>query len=995
MGGEKVSYQNFEPLKTFLGGVADRIVADFHPETVLDAGCAMGHLVAALRDRGVKAYGIDISDYAISQVREDIRPYCRTASLIETPPVDFPQKFDLITNIEVIEHLYEEDALKAIANLCRYTDRILFSSSADDILEATHVNVQQPEYWMKRFAAQGFFRQADYNAGYIASAACLYRTTDIARVVEDYERNRRLDAAKLLAAGDGLSAFASTVFFNTGTGFSAENMSSINTPGHEFFHTITLPEDIKSVRFDPVEGRGCVVQNLEVISNNGPLTTENCNGIQLDHFDIFLNSDSQLLIDFKNEPTSWIKIKASIFPYDEVGLYDLFSQFRQFRQKIDNLENCLCQSEQNESSLLLQLEEYQDAYEKAAKERDKFDRAYHAVIHSTSWRVLAPVRKVMDAIKRFMKSNRVTALFYRGLVNLRHKGVKDTARLVKKWLGQKNRCKEYLSANNLTEQQKHEQRETIFSHKIKISVLVPLYNTPPLFLREMIESVQKQTYENWELCLADGSDERHKNVRDICQKYAQKDSRIHYGQLSENLGIAGNSNKCIEMATGEFIALFDHDDILHPGALFEVMKAICWQGADFVYTDEVTFGHNLNHIITAHFKPDFAPDTLRSYNYICHLSVFSRKLLDHVGWFSSEFDGSQDYDLILRLTEQAKKIVHIPKVLYYWRAHRNSTAANISAKPYTIESAKKALTQHLKRQGLTGEIVDSAVVTTYKINYEIDGNPLISILIPNKDSIEDLNQCITSIREKSTYRNYEIIIIENNSTKKETFAYYAHLKEHDNIKVVTWEDRFNYSAINNFGFTFAKGEYVLLLNNDIEVITPNWLEEMLMFAQRKDVGGVGAMLYYPDNTIQHAGVITGLGGVAGHSHKGFAKGSKGYVARLTIAQDLSAVTAACMMLSKKVYEEVGGLDESFEVAFNDVDLCMRIRKAGYLIVFTPYAELYHYESKTRGYENTPDKIRRFQGEIDRFRGRWATELAAGDPYYSPNLTLDREDFSFK
>ena len=540
------------------------------------------------------------------------------------------------------------------------------------------------------------------------------------------------------------------------------------------------------------------------------------------------------------------------------------------------------------------------------------------------------------------------------------------------------------------------QRETKFSSRIRFSILVPLYNTPEKYLREMIQSVLDQTYSDWELCLADGSDSEYDDVRRICQDYAAKDSRICYQKLEKNEGISGNTNACMDMATGDYLALFDHDDLLHPAALFEVMRAVCEKNADFIYTDETTFHRVKKDALQPHFKPDFSPDTLRSYNYICHFTVFSRELLNAVGGgFRSEFDGSQDYDLMLRLTEQAQRIVHIPKILYYWRSHANSVASDVSAKPYTVEAAKSAMAQHLERVGLKGTVLDAKVPSTYRIAYEIEGVPLISILIPNKDHIPDLKKCINSVREKSTYQNWEIIIIENNSTEEETFSYYAEIQKDNRIRVVTWNGEFNFSAINNFGAQYAKGEYILLLNNDIEVITPDWLEQMLMFAQREDVGAVGAMLYYPDDTIQHAGVVLGIGGVAGHSHKCFPRNHRGYMFRLTLAQNYSCVTAACTLMRRKVWDEVGGLDEAFKVAFNDVDLCMRIRKAGYLVVWTPFAELYHYESKSRGLEDTPEKQARFDGEVARFQSRWAAELEAGDPYYNPNLTLTREDFSLK
>ncbi len=546
----------------------------------------------------------------------------------------------------------------------------------------------------------------------------------------------------------------------------------------------------------------------------------------------------------------------------------------------------------------------------------------------------------------------------------------------------------------ITPKQRADEEARVFDKSIKFSILVPLYNTPKKFLVEMIKSVQNQTYKNWQLCLADGSDEQHSYVGEYVKSL--KDDKISYQKLTKNGGISENTNACLRMANGDWIALFDHDDLLHPSALYEMMTAICERDADFVYTDEVTFVGKTSNITVYNFKPDFSPDTLRSYNYICHFTAFSKELMESVGVFNPECDGSQDYDMILRLTEKAKNIVHIQKALYFWRSHAGSVASDFSVKPYVFDAAKKAISDHLERIGLEGEVIDAISPTTYKINYKLKGEPLISIIIPNKDHTDDLELCLSSIYGKSTYKNFEILVVENNSTEKETFTYYEEAqKKYNNLKVITWDKGFNYSAINNFAANSAKGEYVLLLNNDIEVITPNWLEEMLMFAQRPDVGAVGAKLYYPDDTIQHAGAIIGIGGVAGHSHKFYPRDSFGFMARTVISQNLSACTAACLLIRRDAFDKVGGLDEEYAVAFNDMDFCMKLRDAGYLIVFTPFAEFYHYESKSRGYEDTPEKIKRFEKEVLRFQSKWGKELVAGDPYYNPNLTLRTEDFTLK
>ena len=556
------------------------------------------------------------------------------------------------------------------------------------------------------------------------------------------------------------------------------------------------------------------------------------------------------------------------------------------------------------------------------------------------------------------------------------------------------------------------QRLHKFDREVKFSILMPLYNTPEKFLRQAIESVIDQTYENWELCLADGSDGEHAYVEEICREYMNRDKqylrprsslycRILYKKLPKNEGISGNTNACLSMASGNYIALFDHDDVLHPCVLYEYVLVICEKGADYIYCDEATFkgSGTIDDMITLHFKPDYAPDNLRANNYICHFSAFARRLLDGTQLFRSEFDGSQDHDMILRLTSRAKCVVHVPKLLYYWRSHEGSVASDINAKSYAIEAAKGAVADHLASKGFKHFEITStkAFETIFQIKYEILGNPKVSIVIPNKDHPEDLSRCISSILERSTYDNYEIIVIENNSTEEETFAFYKKLRENPLIRVLTYKGGFNYSRINNLGVARAEGEYVLLLNNDTSVITPDWIEELLMYAQRKDVGAVGAKLYYEDRTIQHAGVVLGLGmhRTAGHSHYRVSSQNLGYMGRLCYAQNVMAVTGACLMMRKALYEELGGLDEKFAVALNDVDLCIRAWESGRVNVFTPFAELYHYESASRGADLSGANAERYEKESAQFRERWKALLEQGDPYYNPNFSLDRSDFALK
>lgn len=548
-----------------------------------------------------------------------------------------------------------------------------------------------------------------------------------------------------------------------------------------------------------------------------------------------------------------------------------------------------------------------------------------------------------------------------------------------------------------------------FEEEVVISVLVPLYNTPLFFLKEMIHSVLDQSYSGWELCLADGSDEEHAWVGDWCREIVKKDGRVKYRKLEENGGISENTNVCIQMASGDYLALFDHDDLLTPDALYEVRKAILERQADVIYTDEDKVNGDSTVYSEPHFKSDFNLDLLRANNYICHFFVVKKEIVDLVGGLRSEYNGSQDYDFIFRCVEQANQIVHIPRVLYHWRMHENSTAANQQSKLYCYTAGQRAIASHLERCGIEGEVLMQEHLGFYRVDYPVQGEPLVSILIPNKDEKETLKGCIDSIFQKSSYRNFEIIVIENNSVEAETFAYYSELQgggtedrgdekgriKRERVRVVEWKGEFNFSKINNYGVSFASGEYLLFLNNDMEVISADWIERMVANCQRKEVGVVGAKLYYPDRTIQHAGVIIGLGGIAGHAFSRQLGIEPGYFARAVCQQDLSAVTAACMMVSQADFDFVGGFDEKLGVAFNDVDFCLKIRHiCKKLVVFDPNVELFHYESKSRGAEDTPQKQKRFHQEIVRFAEKWEEDLR-GDPYYNPNLTLIAGDFSLK
>lgn len=604
------------------------------------------------------------------------------------------------------------------------------------------------------------------------------------------------------------------------------------------------------------------------------------------------------------------------------------------------------------------------------------------------------LEKAGDAA-RYFRRNGLSATVYK----VQSKLLKKDANTYENWRKKYAVTPEELAA----------QREQRFSKEVCFSIVVPLYQTVPAYLREMIESVLAQTYGNWQLCLADGSPHTggqgaagekgtpRTALTGILEEYAARDSRICFVTMQENEGISGNTNAALALAHGDYLVLVDHDDLVAPNALYEFAAAIAHNGEiDMLYSDEDKVDMEGKRYFEPHFKPDFNPDLLRSMNYICHLLAVRTDVAARAGGFRSEFDGAQDYDFILRCSECAAQIYHVPKILYHWRCHMESTAANPESKRYAFEAGRRAIEAHYERLSLPARVENTEVYGRYRTRYAWEEQPLVSVIIPNKDHADDLSQCIASIQEKSDYRNFELVIVENNSTDEETFSYYQKLqREYENVRVVYYEGGFNYAKINNFGVQEAAGEYLLLLNNDTEMIDGEVIGELLGYCMREDVGAVGAKLLYGDDTIQHAGVVLGFGGTAGHAFIGKHRYDAGYFGRILCAQDYSAVTAACMMTKRSVYEAVGGMTEELAVAFNDIDYCLKVRALGKLVVYDPYAELYHYESKSRGLEDSPEKVERFLGETERLLSFWREQIEDGDPYYNRNLTLDNSDFSLR
>lgn len=572
------------------------------------------------------------------------------------------------------------------------------------------------------------------------------------------------------------------------------------------------------------------------------------------------------------------------------------------------------------------------------------------------WKISKPLRRIIDRLKTIARKYPQIYLELKTIKWALKYGIKDS----------NGRKKAFLVQQSKTEIHS-------FSGRAKVDMNLKFIIVPSVNAADdcdqlaMIRSLREQSFSNWEMIIVN----RYNDV--------PKDDRIRYVSSTKEARtiLAQESTNETEL----YIVKMKNGDRLHKEALSELAVSINETNADILYTDEKTACED-----TPRYKPDYSPDYLRSINYIGHLIVFKRQFLEAINDLDFQSD-INDYEVILRLSEFTKNIIHIPKVLYF------SNQSRALALPEYQTRAQNALARHLSHIGLKGTVLEGRAPGTFYIKYDISDSQLVSIIIPNKDHLDDLKKCIDSILQKTTYQNYEIIIIENNSESSEIFQYYNDITLNGKIRIVKYEGLFNYSKINNYGVENAKGDIVLLLNNDTEVISNDWIEQMLMFSQRSDVGAVGCMLYYPDESVQHGGVIIGLGGIAGHAHKNYYRNDNGYMNRLNVCQNFSAVTAACMMVKKCVWEEVGGLEEKFAVAFNDVDFCMRIRLAGYLVVWTPYAELYHYESKSRGQEDTYRKKKRFNKEIKHFREKWGEELILGDPYYNPNLSLDTESFS--
>ncbi len=884
-------YERSEPhWSLFFGRVAGEIVTRLAPRRVLDAGCAKGFLVEALRDRGVEAFGFDLSEYAIGEVREDIRPYCWVADI--TQPLN--ERYDLITCIEVLEHVPEPSGLAAIRNLAAHTDAILFSSTPNDFTEPTHVNVRPCRWWLEVFREAGFAPDPSFDAGFIAPQAMLLRkaTTVLSDEWLDlFARNRELTVELDRARND------------------CDNAASHQERAQDGQDTF----DLKMLRAELENARAALTERER------ELEEQRIAYGQIDRDLHQLQHDLQIAREELQVSSEHLTRITSSFGWR------LISTARVLRDRI---------------------------FPAGTRHRRYADLVLHAIKYASIYGAGALFRRMSGRAR----NHGITAKDYQRWIALKEPKAADF---------------EGMRAEAAT-----------FAYRPLISIVTPVYNSNLDELRACIESVRSQVYDNWELCLYDDASKKH-GVQELLEGYGAIDARIKVKLADGNHGIAVASNAAIALASGEFVGLLDHDDELAPHALFEVVRLLQERrDADVIYSDEDKLDrHGVR--CEPFFKPDWSPELLQSFMYTCHFSVFRKSLLDQLGGFRRGFEGSQDYDLMLRAGEATSRILHIPRLLYHWRKSAESAAGSSMAKPYATAAARRALTESLERRGVVGRVVDGPWPTFYRVQYAVVPER-VSIIIPTRDNLKVLRKCVESIERKTKYPDYEIIVVDNNSSEPETLRYLERLPH----KVVPFPEPFNFSRIINCGARHATGRYLLLLNNDTEVIARDWLSALVEFGHQEAIGIVGARLLYPNRTIQHAGVTLGIcGGVAGHSLLQLPADSPYYFGFAGVIRNCSAVTAACMLVRHDIFDRVNGFDESMPVAFNDVDFCLRVLRAGYRIVYQPHALLYHHESKTRGYGIDP-------ADIQRMKDRWGASLLQ-DPYYNPNLTLDATDYSLR
>ena len=1065
-------YERTEPWLTFFDNIADRIVKELEPKSVLDAGCAYGFLVEALRNRGVEAWGIDISEYAISNVHESIKDYCRVGSIVEP----FDRRYDLIVNIEVLEHMQKDEAIKAIENFCLSSDRVLFSSTPFDYKEATHINVQVPEYWSREFSKYSFYRDLSFDASFITPWSSLFvkRKKTIPDLIYEYEnkfwtlnkenvdlRQHVIEQVSKMEEIERLEVHfvETTKKLREATESQQREIDRLNeqikTLEAANVHLVKIQNDLRTAneklgylynQWDALQSSRTwkLLQRLGRFKTFPDLSHQAVEKLfsQFDPSNTKTDSvDNDSLLK-KNliDTTSFFKeIKIGQWVFKPISGIHTLSEYGEFLSTSDDPQLLIrplrgkflsgsvevrCRVDGEDEIYPLRF--YYDIGN-GFNEHDAFsmEATTNIVSHAKvdlpagikAMRFDPGVKPGKITIKEFDLQNISTLTIFRKLwADNKHKidGVDSLLKMIGKafdvirnggfgaledraYPNMNGSYQQWISRYDMLTNADHNKikREiSNFSLQPLISVVMPTYNTNPMLLRKTIQSVRNQLYPNWELCIADDFS-TNEQVREVIQAEAKEESRIRFVFRAANGHISEATNSALELATGSYVAFLDHDDLLSQNALFEVAKVINNNpDVGIIYSDEDKINED-DCRYDPYFKPDWNPDLFLGQNFINHLSVYKLELIKKIGGLRVGYEGAQDWDLAFRVIEQIVdgKIVHIPKILYHWRATPGSTAKDITQKDYIAKAQGKVLDEHFSRTGQSVklEINQNAYWT---IEYEIPKpSPLVSIVIPTKNQKRVLEKCIDSLTSLTDYEPYELLVVDNGSDEEETLQYLEKLKADPRITVLDYPWPFNYSAINNFAVKKARGAVLCLLNNDIEIINGDWLKIMVSLAVRPETGAIGAKLLYPDHRIQHAGVILGLGGVAGHAYLLKDENYIGQMGRALLMQNYSAVTAACMVVEKAKYEQVGGFNENeLKIAFNDIDFCIRLMQAGYRNVWTPEAKLIHHESVSRGFDDTPDKQERFKSEINYMKETWG-EILENDPAYNPNLTLDHEAFT--
>jgi GT2 family glycosyltransferase/2-polyprenyl-3-methyl-5-hydroxy-6-metoxy-1,4-benzoquinol methylase len=993
-------YQRDEHWLGFFSGIADRIVSELQPKTVMDVGCAMGFLVEALRERGVEAFGIDISTYAIDQVLPEIMPYCTMASILDP----LPQDYDLIVCIEVLEHLKPKDAERAINNLCKSTPQVLFSSTPSDFKEATHFNVQPPGYWAELFTKRGFFHDLDFDASFIAPWAMYFKREKmtVSRVVRNYE----LKQWQLRQEIDDLRAIAIETQNKIAAMHHGKNVEGQYLTGkddalqHLAEELVKTQKSLFDLRGEILDRESLAVENAKLEALNAEIRSRL---LEADEENRRLRGD---ILDYQKMVVENQRLEG-LLTEEKERVDTLQAQLRHKeaieveKRKIDEMlvenQRLLELSKSEVKDLIADKESIEE--ERLHLESQVGDLSLEKQVLQgrlselqahVGWRLVTKIQRfrirlfpVGSSRERIWKAG---VAFFRAWLDLGFLGAlrKALASIRGKPIGHTldSEYQEWIKFSEPTTEDLDEQRESSrsLSYRPLISVITPVYNPPPHILKDALESILAQTYDYWEMCVADASTD-HK-IHQILEDYSQADDRINVKFLEGNEGIAGNSNHALKLAGGEFIAIFDHDDRLAPNALFEVVRSLNENhDIDILYFDEDKLGSDGERRRDPWFKPDWSPELLLSANYLMH-SVVRRSLVAVVGGFNENMEGTQDWDLLLRCTERTKEIVHIPKVLYHWRQVSGSVASDLLAKPWVFENQRKCLESHLERIGIEAPKVDFDSPGFIRLSWPTS-NPLVSIIIPSKDKVEVLRRCVGSLLEITRYSNYEIVLVDNESEEKNTLDYYETLKGKPGIRFVSFPGEFNFSAANNLGARGAHGDFLLFLNNDVEILEPEWLEELVRWAERSEIGVVGAKLLYPNGLIQHAGVVIGMQGHASHVFMGSMEKQTGPFGSVDWYRNYSAVTGACMMIRREPFEEIGGFDEGYELVFSDVEICLRVINNGYRIVYTPYARLRHYEGQSRGLHIPASDMLRGYEDMKEMVER-------GDPYFNENLSYESQ-----